>query len=112
MAAILRHELALDPLFIPLTSIPRILALVESRLHLEPTQPGHAAELFRFTGLYSAVSAMGADGIQSYCAPHRAQGRDLRGHCGPCVVLLFGRVSVAAQWPSSLGSAGVVEEAL
>lgn len=63
MAAVLRHDLPLDPLPVRLAAVPRHRAHVESRVYLESQEPGHPLELLGIDGLFGAVSTLGFDDV-------------------------------------------------
>lgn len=74
LAAPLRHLQSSRPISAPVAPLPRLLAVVQPGLYLEPQKPRHKAQLFGLAGLLRAVSAVGAHGVQSRGAWDCAEG--------------------------------------
>ena len=74
LASLLRHDLPPTPFAVPLPSVPRNGAVVESGVHLEPAESGDTAQLPGDPGVHGAVPAVGIDGVQPCGARDRAQG--------------------------------------
>lgn len=74
MAPSLRYSVPHLSLSIGIDAIPRPSALLNPSVHLVATESGHAAEFLRAVGLYSAVLALGVDGLQSDSSWYGAEG--------------------------------------
>lgn len=74
LAPPLQHNLPDPPLSPRIHALPWATPLLNIRLHLVPAQPRHTTLLPGPTGLHSAVSAVGVNGLQSCGSWHDPEG--------------------------------------
>lgn len=63
VAVILRHGFPPNPVAVSLAPIPGDVTVIQSGLHLEPSQSGYPAEFSGAAGFHCSLSALGVDGI-------------------------------------------------